>query len=124
LESSIKRIRGNQDRPLKVGIMLRIKNVKYLKEYKLKITFSNEITKVVDFENWIFEDNVYLKLLRDIQFFKKVRLDECKYSICWPNGADFSPETLYEAGEEIQNKTAPVKKTRPRPKRKIGGKRN
>jgi hypothetical protein len=76
--------------------MLRVKKVTYVSEYKLKILFSNGKQKIIDFEEWLSEPNVYLKPLRDLEFFKKVHLDDCKYSICWPNGADFSPDVLYE----------------------------
>jgi hypothetical protein len=84
--------------------MLRVKKVEYLDEYKLNILFSNGRSKVVDFENWIAEENVYLKPLRKIEYFKKVRIDDFNYSICWPNGADFSPDTLFEAGREVKVK--------------------
>lgn len=84
--------------------MLRVKKIRYLVDYKLKITFSNLKTKVIDFEKWVFEDNFYFKPLRDLDFFKQVQLDEYGYSISWPNGADFSPDVLYEAGREIRRK--------------------
>jgi hypothetical protein len=84
--------------------MLRVKKVEYVCEYKLKVFFSNGKTKIIDFEKWISEDSVYLKPLRNLVFFKKVDLDDCKYSICWPNGADFSPDVLYESGREVRGK--------------------
>jgi hypothetical protein len=34
--------------------------------------------------------------------FKKVRVDDSQYTICWPNGADFCPDVLYESGEEVE----------------------
>ena len=83
-------------------MLMKLKKVTYLLEYKLKIVFSNGKTKVCDFESWIFEDNVYLKPLRDIEFFKKVHLDESKYTIYWPNGADFCPDVLYKTGRAVR----------------------
>lgn len=81
--------------------MLRVKKVQYLCPYKLKINFSNGKTKVVDLENWIMEGKGYLKALKNVDFFKKVHLDDCTYTICWPNGAEFCPDVLHEIGEEI-----------------------
>lgn len=81
--------------------MLKVKKVEYAGEYKLKILFSNGISKVVDFESWVSEENVYLKPLRNIEYFKKVTIDDSNYSICWPNGADFCPDVLFEVGQEI-----------------------
>jgi|GEM_PF-710153 hypothetical protein len=82
-------------------MLIRIKKVEYFGEYKLKILFSNGKLKIVNFENWISEGKGYFRSLKDIDFFKKVRLDDCKYSICWPNGADFCPDVLYEMGQEL-----------------------
>ena len=82
--------------------MLRVKKVQYLDGYKLKILFSNGKSKIVDFEDWILEDGVYLKPLKNIQYFKKVRIDDSDYSICWPNGADFCPDTLFQSGREVR----------------------
>lgn len=94
--------------------MLHIKNFEYVGEYKLKLLFSDEKTKIVDFKAWIDEGTVYLLPLKDLKFFKKVSLDEFNYTICWPNGADFCPDVLYEIGEDVQEK----KKTKP-PARRI-----
>ncbi len=82
-------------------MLIRVKKVEYLREYKLKIFFNDGKTKIVDFENWISEGKGYLRLLKDVEFFKKVHLDDCKYSICWPNGADFCPDVLYEVGQDV-----------------------
>src|ERR1700722_16728058 len=92
--------------------MLRIKQVNYLNGYKLKILFSDGKTKIVDFQNWINEGGFYFLPLRDIEFFKKVKMDESNYSICWPNDADVSPDALYEIGEDVQEKKkTPIKAT-------------
>jgi hypothetical protein len=86
-------------------MMLRIKNVKYMNEYKLKVLFSDGKTKIIDFKNWINEGGAYITHLRNIEYFKKVQLDEFNYTICWPNGADFSPEILYEIGIDFRLKS-------------------
>src|SRR5271167_4424364 len=90
--------------------MLRVRKVEYLDKYKLNILFSNGQSKVVDFEDWISEENAYLKPLRKIEYFKKVRIDDYNYSICWPNGADFSPDILFEAGRDDKPKRTPRSK--------------
>jgi len=43
------------------------------------------------------------KPLQDLDLFKKVALDDCHLSICWPNGADICPDVLYEMGTDISS---------------------
>ena len=78
--------------------MIRIRYVEYLQEHKLRIVFNNGKAKIIDFENWILEGGKYLQPLRNVAYFKQMQLDEYKYSIYWPNGADFSSDILYEVG--------------------------
>jgi hypothetical protein len=90
-------------------MLIRIKSVEYLCDYKLKILFSDGKTKVIDFASWLREKSEYLLPLCDIRYFKKVQMDEFNYTICWPNGADFCPDVLYEVGEDFHNKTTQKK---------------
>jgi hypothetical protein len=84
--------------------MLKVKKATYFSHYKIKILFSDGKVKIVDFEQWIFENenDFYLKPLRDVEYFKKFDLDESGYTICWPNSAEFSPDTLYKKGRPIK----------------------
>lgn len=80
-------------------MIVSIIGVKYLEEYKLELTFDTNEVKTVDLKDRIF--NKYkgvLLVLKDIDFFKKVRVDEELGTVCWPNEIDLAPETLYELG--------------------------
>ena len=89
---------------------MRVKAVEYIKDYKLKITFSDRVVKVVDLENTIKKSGGIFTPLKDLDYFKQVTLDDCQLSICWPNGADICPDVLYEIGVDIpKKKQAPVK---------------
>ena len=88
--------------------MIRVKSVKYVNDYKLKILFSDGKTKIVDFENWIKEGGFYFLPMKDVEFFKKVEMDESNYSICWPNDADVSPDVLYEMGKDVEEKKTKI----------------
>ena len=83
-------------------MLMKIKNVNYIEDYKLELLFNNKKKKVVDFKKWIEKGGFYISPLKDKEYFRKVKLDQFGYGICWPNGADFSPDVLYENGiEEI-----------------------
>ena len=41
--------------------------------------------------------------LNNPDFFKQVSLDPEVGTICWPNGADFDPDTLFRWDEHVQS---------------------
>ena len=82
---------------------MRIKKVKYICDYKLKILFSDNKTKIVDFEDKLKKAKGIFLPLKKQEYFSQVALDDCQLSICWPNGADICPDLLYEMGEEVQD---------------------
>jgi hypothetical protein len=86
--------------------MLRVNKVKYLKNYSLQLTFTDGKTKTIDLESIVRKGGYYFEPLQDIDVFKNVSMDDMNYSICWPNGADLSPDALYEMGIEEKSKTA------------------
>lgn len=84
--------------------MLRVSKVKYLNDYSLRVTFNDGKTKTIDLENVVKNGGYYFKPLQDVDLFKNVCMDDMNYSISWPNGADLSPDTLYEMGVEEKKK--------------------
>lgn len=76
-----------------------VKNVKALEDFKLLLTFENRKKKIIDLKKklkkGIFEE------LRNPDYFKKVEVNNDIGTICWPNGADFCPDVLFEQSEEI-----------------------
>ena len=79
--------------------ILKITNAKYLDGYKIRLTFNDGKVKIVDFEKLLWGE--VFEPLKDIDKFKKFRLNP--FTIEWENGADFSPEYLYNI-KEIENK--------------------
>lgn len=82
-----------------------VKDVNYVSEHKLAITFEDGITKLVDLEPYL--DGEIFEPLKDVSYFKTVRLDSELDTIVWENGADVSPDFLYEIGVSIRE-TTPV----------------
>lgn len=71
----------------------------YVKDYLIKIRFSNESVKVVNLESYAKRRGIFSRL-EDKEFFKKFFID--LNTLCWPNGADIAPERLYEIGVPIE----------------------
>lgn len=63
----------------------------YRDGYRLRLTFSDDVQKTVDFSGWL--NGPVFEALRDIAYFKRFYLDG--WTVAWPNGADIAPETLY-----------------------------
>lgn len=65
-----------------------------LEPYRLQLTFDDGFTKVVDLRPLLYGP-VFEPLL-DPQHFAEVNVDPVLGTIVWPNGADLSPEFLYD----------------------------
>ncbi|HWF43204.1 MAG TPA: DUF2442 domain-containing protein [Candidatus Kapabacteria bacterium] len=72
-----------------------VKNVKYISGYKLELTFKDGLQGIIDLEDELWGE--VFEPLKDIEEFKKVRVDSELDTIVWPTGADLAPEFLYES---------------------------
>lgn len=80
--------------PLNKDIMLKVIDVDYVKDYTLRVTFNDGITKNVDLQSYLTGD-VFGELL-DMDKFIQYGLT--RVTIEWANGADLAPEFLYQIG--------------------------
>ena len=73
--------------------MWRVVRVRALPGYRLDVEFEDGVAGVLEYghllEGPVFRD------LRDPARFAEVRIDEFG-AVCWPNGADLAPDTMYE----------------------------
>jgi hypothetical protein len=74
-----------------------VKDVAYVSEYKLLLTFEDGVVKLVDLEPYL--DGEIFEPLKDIDYFRTVRVNPDIDTIVWDNDADLSPDFLYEIGE-------------------------
>src|SRR5262245_47426103 len=63
--------------------------------YRLHLIFNDGTSKVVDFEPWL--EGPMFEALRNHDSFREFFV--AGSTVCWPNGADIAPETLYEAAD-------------------------
>ena len=83
--------------------MKRVIEAEYYKDYKIIITFNNGVKKMVDMEEDLW--GTMFEPLKDKNLFKQFRVDRDIHTIVWPNGADFSPDSLYKIGKPVAGKT-------------------
>lgn len=77
-----------------------VKKMKYVDGYRISLTFNDKKTKIVDLESYL-DKGIFLPL-RDLEYFKQVRLSKEAGTIFWPNEADFCPDVLYSIGKEVK----------------------
>jgi Protein of unknown function (DUF2442) len=79
--------------------MLRVTQVEPLEGYRLRVAFNDGVVREVDCR-FLLRGRLG-EPLRDLRYFRQVRVDEESRTIMWPNGLDPSPELLHgdrEAG--------------------------
>jgi len=69
----------------------------YIDGYRLRIRFEDDALRVVDLSEHL--DGPVFEPLKDLPFFRHFTVNHDIDTVVWPNGADFSPDFLYEIGE-------------------------
>lgn len=72
--------------------------------YTLIVTFDNQIKKQYDCRQLL--KNPFYQLLREIAFFKSVKVDAGGYGISWNDDLDLSEYELWIHGTEIESEKA------------------
>jgi len=73
--------------------MEKVKNIKVLPGYRLEVEFQNGQRGELELEKKLY--GPVFEPLKDPAFFSRATVDEFGV-ICWPNGADIAPETVFE----------------------------
>lgn len=83
-----------------------VQEASYVGGYKLRIRFESDEVRVVDLSEHL--DGPIFEPLKDLSFFKRFTVNHDIDTVVWPNGADFSPDFLYEIGQRISEPIHPV----------------
>ncbi|KMQ53084.1 hypothetical protein CHISP_0305 [Chitinispirillum alkaliphilum] len=75
-------------------MFLHVTEAEYIAEYKIKISFNNGHSGIVDLKDCL-EGEIF-EPLKEIEEFKNFRVDPEIETIVWGNGADLAPEFLFE----------------------------
>src|SRR5689334_4212462 len=73
----------------------KVTGVKHIADYQLELAFEDGLTAFVDFKDRVIGRSGLWTALRDLSFFKQVRVDPELQTIVWPNGVDVCPDVLY-----------------------------
>lgn len=65
-----------------------------IRPYTVYIKFKDGIEGAVDLDDVVGSGGVF-NPLTDIKYFAQMKFDKQLGTICWPNGADICPDTLY-----------------------------
>ena len=75
-------------------MLLDVIDTKYLRDFTLWVKFEDGTEGEIDLSDELY--GPIFEPLRDLNYFKQVRVDSELGTIAWPNGADFAPEFLYD----------------------------
>jgi hypothetical protein len=76
--------------------MYHVVDASCLGAYKLKVRFENDEVRIVDLADHL--DGAIFEPLKDPAFFQRMHVNHDIDTVVWPNGADFSPDFLYDIG--------------------------
>jgi len=88
------------------NIMHFVTSVEYESGFKLRLHFEDDSVKIVDLESYL--EGEMFEPLRDLKLFCTAHLNRDVDTVVWDNGADMSPDFLYEIGTSAR--TSPVSK--------------
>lgn len=82
-----------------------VKKAKYVSGYKVLVTFEDSSVRIVDLEAHL--DGPVFEPLKDLTYFKTLKVNPDLDTIAWDNGADFSPDFLYGIGVPLADASTP-----------------
>ena len=74
---------------------VRIRAVEPLKEFRVRLEFTDGTTKEVDLERYL-HGPIFEPIRTDPQMFRSVKVDPRMGTLAWDNGADIDPDVLYK----------------------------
>jgi Protein of unknown function (DUF2442) len=84
--------------------MLRVTGVEPLEGYRLRVSFDDGVVREVDC-SFLLRGSLG-EPLRDLEYFRQVRVDPEARTAVWPNGLDPAPELLHDCGEPTSEHAA------------------
>ena len=67
---------------------------RHIEGYKLELAFENGKKGIIDLKEYKNKGGVFSRF-SDIEYFKQFYVNKEIGTLCWPDGLDIAPETLY-----------------------------
>ena len=77
-----------------------VTSVEYVSGYKLRVGFEDDSVRLVDLSAEL--NGEIFEPLKDLRVFRTARLNPDLDTVVWSNGADMSPDFLYEIGQPVK----------------------
>lgn len=74
-----------------MALLPQVVEARYVSDYRIELVFNTGLRKAVDFSRWL--RGPVFGPLRKRSEFRKFFL--AGGTVCWPNGTDIAPETLF-----------------------------
>lgn len=71
-----------------------VKEARYVKDYKIELSFEDGKKGVADFKGYAKKGGLFSRL-SEVEYFKRFFVNKELGVLCWPDGQDIAPETLY-----------------------------
>ncbi|TAH34373.1 MAG: DUF2442 domain-containing protein [Planctomycetota bacterium] len=72
----------------------KLQSAEYIRGYTIRLRFADGSTGDVDLQGELWGE--VFEPLKDVEVFRRFRLDTDLDTLTWPSGADLAPEFLYE----------------------------
>ena len=82
----------------------RLEEARYVGGYRVWLRFKDGVAGEIDLAGEIWGE--VFEPLRDVVEFAKLKADPELHTLVWPNGADFSPEWLWEQVKAARERAA------------------
>jgi hypothetical protein len=71
-----------------------VSEARHVEGYKLELVFENGKKGIIDLSKYKHKGGVFGRFA-DIEYFKQFYVNKDIGTLCWPDGLDIAPETLY-----------------------------
>lgn len=93
--------RDNKTPATTINMIPRIKSIEVLNNYKLQVTFDDDVMVIYDVEDDINTIAQFKPLMTEDGLFKNYQLDESRTCISWTEEIDLPSDTIREYGERV-----------------------